>query len=197
MSHQPHKRPGLPVLARYARGDRKALKYWATFIENDPEARAAVAVLRQLDRLFENREVARAASGSTNMAQEIFARFHSNKGSADKNIAHLFYDSQKIPLREGFRPSLVSERRLKYAGKAGTIEISVVPVYPGRFEVTGLFKGVDSRIGANVNLRGRQTIKTDTDDFGFFAFGAVNPGEYKLHLKSGTKEVVIRDLILR
>jgi len=189
--------PGLRILAQYARGEKSVMKFWSNFIENDSESRAAVELLRKLDCLFELREAARITAGSKRLAAEIFSSYQANRRGSDKNIAHLFYDSQLIPVREGFRPSLVSERRLRFAGEAGTIELSIVPVFPGRFEVTGRLEGENTGGTAEVRLEGRCSLQAQTDEFGFFAFGAVNPGSYQLRFRSDEKETIIRELVLR
>jgi len=197
MSENSQPRPGLQVLAQFARGKQSIMKYWANFIENDPESRDAVRLLKKLDRLFESREMSRITSGAGRLADEIFSHYQARRGKADKNVAHLFYDSHMIPVREGFRPSLVSERRLRFAGEAGTIELSIIPVFPGRFEVTGRLEGDKADPATEVRLKGRHTLMSDTDEFGFFTFGAVNPGTYQLHFRSDKKEFVIHDLVLR
>lgn len=173
------------------------MKFWSNFIETDPWSRAAVSLLQKLDRLFRAREAARVAAGSKRLAEEIFSRFQDDRRQPDAATAHLFYDSQIIPVREGFRPSLISERRLRFAGEEGTIELSIVPVFPGRFEVTGRLEGEKTGHAADVHLKGRSSHRVKTDEFGFFAFGAVNPGTYNIRFKSDDKELVIRQLVLR
>jgi hypothetical protein len=196
MNKKPHKRPGLPILAKYARGDVEAMKYWSQFIENDAESLAAVDVLKRLYRLFETVETAPVIPGCKPLAEEIFVSHQANRSRSGENIANLYYDSKAIPIREGFRPSLMSERRLKYAGEGGIIELSVIPVFPGRFEVTGRLESDRSKAPASVSIQGRQSLRTNTDEFGFFSFAAVNPGTYRLRFKSNDEEIVINNLRL-
>ncbi len=172
------------------------MTHWAKFIENDSQCRADIEVLKKLDRLFEAEELTGVVSGAGQLAHEIFDRYQDDLKRPDENIAHLYYDSQKVPLREGFRPSLVSERRLKFAGEGGAIELSVVPVFPGRFEVTGRLEGAGAA-PAGIELNGRRSRRTEVDEFGFFAFGAVDPGTYRLSFYRGAKKIIIRDLVLR
>jgi hypothetical protein len=195
MKKKSRKRPGLPVLVKYVRGEKKAMKNWSRFIDTDSASMKAVRLLQKLDRYFESTETAKQISGSKTLATEIFTHYQANLSRPDKQSANLYYDSKAVPLREGFRPSLMSERRLKYAGEMGTVELSVVPVFPGHFEVTGHLEG--SKQETSVRLRGRQSRRASTDEFGFFSFAAVNPGTYKLHFQSGEDKVVIHDLILR
>lgn len=197
MVRKSKKQPGLAILARYARGKKDDLKYWSKFIENDPDSMAAVALLQRLDRFFESMEIARLARLSQRLRDEIFERFFVRRSSSGKAAAHLYYDSRAIPLPEGIRPSLLSERRMKFAAGKGRIELSIVPVFPGRFEITGRFENAGSSQPQTVRLKGRQMFNTRTDTYGFFSFAAVNPGTYQLHIGSHKQEVVVNDLIVR
>jgi hypothetical protein len=181
---------------KYARGDKKTLKYWSGFIEHDEESRRTVALLRKLDRLFESREVSRVAPSVRALSEKIFERYMASWLEKAGRVAHLYFDSRAIPLPEGIRPSLMSERRVKYAVGKEAIEISVVPVFPGRFQITGRFDKADPHRRQIVRLKGRRTQMASVDEYGFFSFAAVNPGTYRLSVGTGEKKIVIPELTL-
>jgi len=197
MKEREEKGPGLPTLLRIARGDKAEMKRWMNWIEKNPGSRRKIELLRKLDRFFEAHNQKQEISGLKKLAGEVFERYLKDRHKSHENIVHLYYDSQVIPLREGFRPSLVSERRLKYTGETGTIELSVVPVFPGRFEVTGRLEHTGARQTSEVHLEGREKHRTQVDEFGFFTFGAVNPGKYQLIFVSEGSKAVARNIDLK
>jgi hypothetical protein len=156
-----------------------------------------IAMSRKLDRMFEYLETAGFSADSKALADAIFENFHKNRRRQDDRDAHLYYDSRAIPLPQGVRPSLMSERRLKYSAGDVTLELSVTPVFPGRFEVTGRFDGAARESTIISRLKGRRTVRAETDEFGFFTFSSVDPGTYSLHCKVGDKEIIVHDLELR
>jgi len=196
MKHMGNKRPGLPILLKYARGDKKALKYWSDFIEHDEESQRTVALLAELDRFFESREVSGAMRSVRMLSEKIFERYVAARAEPTGRVAHLYFDSRVIPLPEGIRPSLMSERRLKFAVGTEMLELSVVPVFPGRFQITGRFDGSDPHRRKRVRLTGRSAHTAGVDEYGFFSFAAVNPGAYRLSVGTGEEKIVIPELTL-
>ncbi len=183
------KQPALTILAKYARGERQEMKHWSAFIENDPESKKKAGLLGHLHNMIDRLDLPQTAPAAVSMAADIFDSHRHSKIGGEENRARLYYDSRLIPLPEGVRPSLVSERRLKYQTGFGELELSIIPVYPGRFEITGRF-GNDEVIQPDmVVLRGRKTSRTEIDRFGFFSFAVVNPGTYSLQFnKEGDKQ---------
>ncbi len=155
------------------------------------------AMNRELDRMFEYLETAGVSADSRVLADAIFENFQKGRRRPDGRNAYLYYDSRAIPLPAGVRPSLMSERRLKYSAGDITLEVSITPVFPGRFEVTGRFEGVAGKSVIKSHLKGRRTLSGETDEFGFFTFSAVDPGTYSLYCKVGDEEVIVHDLELR
>ncbi len=155
------------------------------------------ALGRKLDRMFEYLETAGFAADSKTLADAIFDNYQKNRGRQDDRNAYLYYDSRAVSLPAGVRPSLMSERRLKYSAGELSLELSVTPVFPGRFEVTGRFDGLARERVVTTRLKGRRTLRAETDEFGFFTFSSVDPGTYSLHCKVGDEEIVVHDLELR
>ncbi len=155
------------------------------------------AMSRKLDRMFEYLETAGFSADSKALADAIFDNFHKSRHPEDDRNAHLYYDSRAIPLPEGVRPSLMSERRLKYSAGNITLELSVTPVFPGRFEVTGRLEGISRDSVIVSRLKGRRTRRAETDEFGFFTFSGVDPGTYSLYCNVEDKEIIVHDLELR
>lgn len=152
---------------------------------------------KNLDRMFGYLYAAGLATESKQLAEEIFEKYMKGRGRTGRRAARLFYDSRAVPLPAGMRPSLMSERRLKYVARNRVIEVSVVPLFPGRFEVTGRVGDGAAVRAAAVSLKGRRRFQTDVDEFGFFSFSGVNPGTYSLELNLEGEGVVIDDLELR
>ncbi len=90
----------------------------------------------------------------------------------------------------------MSERRLKFAIGTETLELSVVPVFPGRFQITGRFDKGDPHRRQKVHLKGRSNQTAGVDEYGFFSFAAVNPGTYRLILGTGVEKILVPGLIL-
>lgn len=155
------------------------------------------ALSRNLDRMFEYLETSGFAVESKALADAIFDNYQKSRSRRDDRNAHLYYDSRAIPLPAGVRPSLMSERRLKYSAGKMTLELSVTPVFPGRFELTGRFDGVARDHVVKTRLKGRRTLRAETDEFGFFTFSSIDPGIYSLHCKMGDDEIIVHDLELR
>ena len=197
MRKKVRKRPGLPILAMYARGEREKLKHWSEIIDQDDECRETVTLLEKLHRMFEAYESTGMGHATGKLAERIFEHFLASRDRKGRSAGRLFYDSRVIPLPAGIRPSLMSERRLKYIVDAGVLELSVVPVFPGRFAMTGRLEGYGPDEKISARLAGRKTLRADTDEFGFFSFATIDPGMYKLRLGIGGKETVIHGLELR
>lgn len=155
------------------------------------------ALSRKLDRMFEYLETAGFAAESKALAGAIFDNYQKGRDRKGDRNAYLYYDSRAVPLPAGVRPSLISERRLKYSAGEITLEVSVTPVFPGRFELTGRFEGVTRDQVIATRLKGRRTLRAETDEFGFFTFSSVDPGTYTLYCKVGDEEIIVRDLELR
>ena len=197
MKKKVNKRPGLPILAMYAKGEREKLKHWSAIIDQDDDCRETVSLLERLYRMFEACESAGMGQATGKLAERIFEHSLASRDRKGRSAGRLFYDSRVIPLPAGIRPSLMSERRLKYIVDAGVLELSVVPVFPGRFAMTGRLEGYGPDEKISARLIGRRTLRADTDEFGFFSFAAIDPGKYKLDLQIGGKETVIHGLELR
>lgn len=197
MKQKPKKRPGLPLLARYVRGDLNNMDKWSRLIEQDPDSRATAGLLRILDRYLESCAVARIVPASRQLADRIYAAFRAGRGRKGQRVARLYFDSQSLPLPAGIRPSLLSERRLKYMVDSCSLELTVTPVFPGRFELTGRIEDAGSKPGRRVRLTGRRSYRGTIDRFGFFSFAAVNPGTYQLSFDTEGRETVIPSLVLR
>lgn len=162
-----------------------------------PDNHIMAALSRKLDRMFEYLKAADFSVASRALADAVFEDYHKRRrGGGDRN-AHLYYDSRAIPLPSGVRPSLMSERRLKYLADGIILELSVTPVFPGRFEVTGRFDGVVRDVVIKTRLKGRRTFRAETDEFGFFTFSPVDPGTYSLYCSMGDDEIIVQDLELR
>jgi hypothetical protein len=191
------KRPGLPILVKYLKGETVDMPQWTRAIEGDPENRAAVTTLRMLQGMFHRLEWDKTIAASRQVAAGIFAGVRTRQRAKSRRHAVLYYDSRIVPLPDGIRPSLMSERRLRYHTDAGNIELSISPVFPGRFQITGRLDGdIAGRIDA-VHLHGRKSYQTVTDEYGFFCFSTVNPGGYALHFKLEGNGIVIPNLTLR
>ncbi len=163
----------------------------------DEKDRTMAKLRDSLDRMFGYLHTAGLVSQSKQLAEEIFEKYMEGRRRTGRRTAHLFYDSRAIPLAAGMRPSLMSERRLKYVAHGHTIEVSVVPLFPGRFEVTGRVGDGAAVRPAAISLKGRRHFHTDIDEFGFFSFSGVNPGAYSLEFDLEGERVVIDDLELR
>lgn len=196
MKKNSDQRPGLNVLARYARGDRASMKFWSKFIEEDAESRSDAALLGRLSRLIDAVDFRRTLPASTDLAASIFRGLKADGRTESRSTAHLYFDSRSVPLPEGVRSSLSSQYRLKYQTDTGQVELSVVPVYPGRFELTGRFEGEVPGETVEVRLKGRKTLRGQFDRYGFFSFPEVNPGVYSLSFQTSTGPVVISHLEL-
>jgi hypothetical protein len=197
MAHDSKKKPSLAILARYAAGETEAMKYWKRHIENDRDLLAQVAVLKKLRSMLESIDFTTTIPAARRLAGDIFDNFHARSKGEDAAMARLYFDSAAVPLPEGIRPSRMSERRLKFTTGERDIELSVTPVYPGRFDITGRFLGGKDEFPDDIRLVGRSSLRTDADDFGFFSFSAVSPGTYSLHCQGSGEKLIISDLQLQ
>jgi hypothetical protein len=197
MTQNAKKQPSLRILAKYVKGETEIMKNWSKHIENDHDCMIKVAMLRRLDQMFKCLDLEKLAPASKKLAAEIFDSFYTGKKDPGVDVAHLYFDNRLVPLPEGMRPSMSSERRLKYKTGFGDIELAIVPVFPGRFELTGRFEADDKIAPESVILKGRKVLRAITDRFGFFSFAAVNPGKYNLHFSSDGQNVVINNLVLK
>ena len=196
MKKKSDKRPSLKILAEYVRGEGKSMKFWSQFIDNDAEAKADAALLSRLSRLIDAVDFKRTLPASADLAGSIFRSFKDDRWAKDQSTAHLYFDSRAVPLPEGVRASLSSQYRLKYQTGGGQVELSVSPVYPGRFELTGRYEGEIESEPVAVRLKGRKTLNGHFDRYGFFSFPAVNPGVYSLSFQTSSGPVVISRLEL-
>jgi len=190
------KQPDITVLARYVRGDKELMTYWSQFIEQDPECREKVALLERLHRMLNTLDLKRMAVESNTLAQSIFRSYAATRESSSGCVAHLYYDSRVVPLPEGVRPSLMSLRRLKFMAGDGKIELSISPVYPGRYEITGRYEGPLSCESGEAIIQGRRAQRAPFDRFGFFFLAAVDPGVYHLSCRVADQKYVIPALEL-
>ena len=190
------KRPDLSIIAQYVRGDNKLMAYWSRFIAQDPESRGKAELLQRLFRMFGAADMQRMSAASQSLAQHIFQSFMSTPVDGADNIARLYYDSRAIPMPEGVRPSLMSARRLKFKAGDGNIELSISPVYPGRFEITGRYKGPLSSENGLAIIKGRRAHRTCFDRFGFFYLAPVDPGQYRLSCRLANHEYLLPTLEL-
>lgn len=201
MPSEKNKKPELTILAKYARGERKVMKNWSKFIENDPDCRQKAGLLGLLYGMIDRLDLQQSGMATASLAADIFDSHNLGKGPGKRNRARLYYDSRLVPLPEGVRPSLVSERRLKYQTGFGELELSIVPVYPGRFEITGRFGNSKPIPLAEAVLQGRKTSRTGIDKYGFFSFAVVNPGTYTLRFgeegDGAGEEIVLENLKLQ
>jgi|WetSurMetagenome_2_1015567.scaffolds.fasta_scaffold486866_2 hypothetical protein len=183
--------PDIAILVRYIRGDKKPMAYWSRFIERDEAAQEKVALLTRLARMFVASDVQRLSTASQTLARHIFQSYKSAAAGSGEEIAHLYYDSRVIPLPEGVRPSLMSTRRMKFKAGAGQIELSISPIYPGRFEITGRYQGPLSIQKGRAVLKGRRSHQGIFDNFGFFYLAPVDPGRYRLTCQLADQEYLI------
>lgn len=130
------------------------------------------------------------------LANAIFDNFRNVNNKSEASRARLFFDSRFVPLPESIRPSVISGRRLKYALDSGFIELAILPVFPGKFELTGIID-LESLPPARAQLQGRTNYSSQTDDNGFFSFAVVNPGKYSLYLTRDKTKTMVDTLELR
>jgi hypothetical protein len=184
-------RPGMTILARYIRGDKKSMTFWSRFIEQDKMAQDKVALLTRLARMFAASDIQQLSTASQILARHIFKSYSSAPPDGSEKIAHLYFDSRVIPLPEGVRPSLLSTRRMKFKAGEGQIELSVSPIYPGRFEITGRYQGPLSTQKGSAVLKGRHLHRCFFDNYGFFYLAPVDPGRYRLTCRLVDQEYLI------
>jgi len=194
---QSDKKPDLETLVRYARGDENIKRKWADYMNTHPETMKIAQALARMGDLIDVLDLHRLLPASKNIAGAIFDSFQAGIEQAGNMVANLYYDSREVPLPEGIRPSLNSERRLKYMAGSTDIELSIVPVFPGGFDITGRLEGGGAGFGDKINLRGRRTYGSQMDEYGFFTFSNINPGSYRLSLSAGKDWIVIDKLELR
>lgn len=190
------KKPDLNILAQYAKGNKEIMKYWTKFIESDPETLSKANVLKKLFNMFQCLNFDSHRQPAVDMANVIFDSYRKRKNKSKIPQARLFFDSNYVPHPEGLRPSMLSERRMKYATDSGYIELAILPVFPGKFELTGKIDR-DSIISTTAQLRGRKTYTSRTDANGFFSFAVVNPGKYHLYLTQNKTKTIVDTLELR
>ncbi len=150
----------------------------------------------KLRRLLEYVNSADLLSATKQMAGEIFEKYTRGRSCAGVTTANLYYDSRAVPAPAGVRPSLLSERRMKFLARRTIIELSITPVFPGRFELTGRVDNSEERRPVAVRLTGGRQLRAETDEFGFFSFSALNPGKYSLSFTLGGEDILLDELEL-
>lgn len=193
---QDNERPTFDDLLRYVSGEESAVKKWTEQIEADREMASDVRLLRRVRGLVAELDLHRIVPAAQELARGVFDSFQTARKLPSDVAAKLYYDSETVPLPQGMRPSLVSERRIRYAVDGGSIEMMIVPEFPGRFEITGqVSTDAEERCG-RARLTGRATYDTEFDEFDFFTFASVVPGRYKLTIETNRREIVISSVKL-
>ncbi|MEE9442181.1 MAG: hypothetical protein V3V99_05895 [candidate division Zixibacteria bacterium] len=190
------KKPDLKILAQYVKGNKDIMKYWSKFIENDPESRSKATVLKKLFNMFQSLNFNSNRQPAIDMANAIFDNYRKRNKKSKIARARLFFDSRYVPLPEGLRRSMISERRMRYVFDSGLIELAILPVFPGKFELTGKIDR-ESIISIRAQLRGRKIYNSRIDANGFFSFAVVNPGQYSLYLTWDKTKTMVDTLELR
>jgi hypothetical protein len=183
--------PTFDDLIRYARGEAKAVQTWKDHIEADQELSSDVRLLKQIGGLVTELDLRRVVPAARKLASDIFDSFRTSEKLGAGTAAKLYYDSEAIPLPAGMRPSLLSERRLRFAADDGTIELMIVPEYPGRFEITGRVFTESRERCKKAKLAGRRKYEAQFDEFDFFTFASVPPGKYKLIIETEQREIIV------
>jgi anti-sigma factor RsiW len=165
-------------------------------IAADPALRAELAAIEDLIKLMRSDTSVEAPEHVIARAVRIMSKPQpaGGPGRFQRLIARLQGDSAQASFAFGMRSGTGSERTLSYVAEDWDIALQLTP-WAGQWQVRGQMLGPE--VAGTITLESEaDPLVAPVNELGEFALPPVEPGRYRLHIRTETREILVESLEL-